>query len=172
MFFYVYLKLSMNNVIKPEMINLIGVAEDGNNHVIDERSNYDNYDYFKLNYIFKNERYCVLSENVPYIEDIDIRTHDVTRYLTSAALMVNDMEVDVTELVRQVAGPRCDFHGVLIDFNWMFPKCVGKLIMDFTNVDIAERVVVDVESNTITDGSRDIVPIVEYVNVDSEIELD
>lgn len=167
-FFYCSAKLMFDRTVNPEFIELIGVTRDGDNHVLGERPDEDEYDYFKMYYVFKKEKYCALSEDVPRVADIDFRTHDVARKVAGATLHINDMEVDMTELIRQVAGPRCDFHGALVDFNWLFPKCVGTLVVDFTD-DVVE---IDIESNTVKSGSRDIIPIVEYVNVDSDIELD
>lgn len=167
-FFYFSAKLMFDRSVNPEFVELVGVTGGEGNHVVTERPDEDDYDYFKMYYIFKKEKYFALSEDVPCMADIDFRTHDVVRAVESATLRVNDMEVDMTELIRQVAGPRCDFHGFGVDLNWIFPKCVGTLVVDFTD-DVVE---IDIESNTVRSGSRDIIPIVEYVNVDSEIELD
>lgn len=167
-FMYCSLKLISNRESKAEVISVLGVDEDGNHRVIDKNSNLDDYGYFKLNYILRNEKYCLVSEDVPYIEDVDVDTSDAKRCVKSATMYVNDMEIDMTEQIRQIAGPRCDFHGQLIDFNWIFEKCVGTLAIDFTDA----RVDIDVESNTVNSGPNDIIPMIEYVHIDSEIELD
>lgn len=166
-FMYCAIKL-LTNKSKIRVLSVVGVDEDGRHHAIDDGSNLDDYCYFKTSYMFKNEKYCVVSEDVPRVDDKIDDDARANRSVRTATMRVNDMEIDMTEQVRQIAGPLCDFHDELIDFNWIFDRCVGTLVVDFTDATVE----IDVDSNTIKSGPTDIIPMIEYVDIHSEIELD
>lgn len=117
-----------------------------------------NYDFLKLDYTFKGKDYSVYSDCLITKDNMPLEESNDT-WIINATLYEDDKSIDVTSIIKAIAGPQIDFHDREVDFSWVFPEnrdAFLKIIFHDGSVSI------DINTNKVTKGQNTHIPLVSY----------
>jgi hypothetical protein len=138
-----------------KIVTITGVKMNNDRELITIEDDTRPFHHVVIKYTLDGCQYCIVSESKDYILPIST---DTSYHVVSATLVLDTIDVDVTEKIQQIAGPHCDFHDEPIDFSWIFPGCKGVLEIEFNNSTCS----VDLLSNTITSGCNHFIQLYQY----------
>lgn len=117
-----------------------------------------NYDFLKLDYTFKGKEYSVYSDGLITKDNMPLEESNEA-WIINATLYEENKSIDVSRIIKSIAGPQIDFHDREIDFSWVFPKhrdAFLKIIFHDGSVSI------DINTNKVTSGQNRHIPLVSY----------
>ena len=108
----------------PQVISIIGYKKDNSHEEITAEEVCADYTHIEVRYTYGGETwvYASLPRDFAWPHKVH-RGTNTDGEITSAILTTETgIPEDVTDEVREYAGPRGDFHDVDFDFNWIFGK--------------------------------------------------
>jgi hypothetical protein len=144
----------------PIIKSIIGVKVNNDRELIALNGDTGHYHHVVVKYTLNGCNYCIVSESKNYIISNVI---DNTNYITSATLYIDDFDIDVTEKLQQIAGPRCDYHDEPIDFTWIFPGCDGNIEIIYNN----SLCSINIPKNNVVSGENLFIPLYDYDDVNT-----